>query len=257
MKEIQTNSISIIMKNMKKLAIIVFLAIVSSQVFSQSKTYFSTGGEIIFSLAAIDNTNGYYPDGNSEGNVVRFSPFFCIQPNFNIDFNKNIGSYIGLSIRNIGFIYDQWQVPNPEIPGETKMLKKKFRTYNLGLPVGLKFGLLDKVFVYGGYEIEFPFNYKEKTFDGDQKSDKFNVWFSDRVEQFQHGFFAGIQLPYGANLKFKYYLSNFHNMDYVNNDGVKPYNGLKSNVFYFALSFDPFKNMHETFSDTKEKKSYY
>jgi hypothetical protein len=242
---------------MRKLTIIAFFALLSSQAFSQSKTYFSAGGEIIFSLAAIDHTNEYYPEGNSEGNILRFSPFFCLQTNFNYDFTKNVGSYLGLSVRNIGFIYDQYKVQNPEVPTETKMLKKKFRTYNLGLPVGLKIGLLDKVFVYGGYEIEFPITYKEKTFDGDHKDDKFTVWFSDRVEQFQHGFFAGIQLPYGANLKFKYYLSNFHNMDYVNNDGVKPYEGLKANVFYFALSFNPFKNMRESYSDAKEKKSYY
>lgn len=242
---------------MKKIAISLMFVITVSLAYSQSKTYFSAGGEIIFSLAAIDHTNAYYPNGNSEGNIMRFSPFFCLQTNFNYDFSKNFGSYLGLSIRNIGFIYDQYPVPNPENPAETKMLKKKFRTYNLGLPIGLKIGLLDKVFVYGGYEIEFPFNYKEKTFDGDHKDDKFNVWFSDRVEQFQHGFFAGIQLPYGANLKFKYYLSNFHNMDYVDNNGSKPYEGLKANVFYFALSFNPFKNMKDTFSEGKEKKSYY
>ena len=242
---------------MKKIAISLMFVITVSLAYSQSKTYFSAGGEIIFSLAAIDHTNAYYPNGNSEGNIMRFSPFFCLQTNFNYDFSKNFGSYLGLSIRNIGFIYDQYPVPNPENPAETKMLKKKFRTYNLGLPIGLKIGLLDKVFVYGGYEIEFPFNYKEKTFDGDHKDDKFNVWFSDRVEQFQHGFFAGIQLPYGANLKFKYYLSNFHNMDYTDNNGSKPYEGLKANVFYFALSFNPFKNMKDTFSEGKEKKSYY
>jgi hypothetical protein len=243
---------------MKKLAFIVVFAIAASHAYSQSKTYFSAGGEIIFSLAAIDHTNTYYPEGNSEGNIMRFSPFFCVQTNFNYDFSKNFGSYLGLSIRNIGFIYDDWQVPNPDAPGETKTQKKKFRTYNLGLPIGLKIGLMDKVFVYGGYEIEYPFNYKEKTFDGDDKQEeKVNVWFGDRVEQFQHGFFAGIQLPFGANLKFKYYLSNFHNMDYVDNNGSKPYEGLKANVFYFALSFNPFKNMKDTFSEGKEKKSYY
>jgi hypothetical protein len=243
---------------MKKLAIIVFIIMAASLVYSQSKTYFSAGGEIIFSLAAIDHTNAYYPNGNSEGNILRFSPFFCLQTNFNYDISKNFGTYLGLTIRNIGFIYDQWQVPNPEVAGETKMLKKKFRTYNLGLPVGIKIGLMDKVFVYGGYEIEYPFNYKEKTFDGDDKQEeKVNVWFSDRVEQLQHGFFAGLQLPYGANLKFKYYLSNFHNMDYVDNNGIKPYDGLKANVFYFALSFDPFKNMKDSFSEAKDNKSYY
>lgn len=240
---------------MKNLTIIAIFAIVTSQAYSQSKTYFSASGEIIFSLATIDHTNSSYPDGNSEGNVMRFSPFFCLQTHFNYDFTKNVGSFIGLSIRNIGYIYDQYI-----IPGDTtgKVWKKKFRTYNLGLPVGFKVGVLDKVFLYGGYEIEFPFTYKEKTFDGDEKQDeKIHLWFTSRVEQFQHGFFAGIQLPFGANLKFKYYLSNFHNMDYIDSNGIKPYEGLKANVFYFALSFDPFRNMKDSYSDVKDNKSYY
>ena len=123
---------------MKKIAISLMFVITVSLAYSQSKTYFSAGGEIIFSLAAIDHTNAYYPNGNSEGNIMRFSPFFCLQTNFNYDFSKNFGSYLGLSIRNIGFIYDQCPVPNPEIQAETKMLKKKFRTYNLGLPIGIQ-----------------------------------------------------------------------------------------------------------------------
>jgi len=53
---------------------------------------------------------------------------------------------------------------------------------------------------------------------------------------------AGIQFPYGANLKFKYYLSEFHNQDYMNGAGVKPYAGLSSHVYYFSLSFFLFKN---------------
>ncbi len=236
---------------MRNLAFVLFFTIIVSQAYSQSKKYFSVGGEMIFSFAAIDH------NGQADGNVMRFSPFFCIQPNFNYDFTKNFGSFVGISIRNIGFIYDEYEVPNPENPDETKMLKKKYRTYNIGLPIGIKLGVMDKSFVFGGYEIEYPFHYKEKTFDGDHKDDKFGVWFSDRVESFQHGFFAGMQLPHGLNLKFKYYLSQFHNMDYVDNDGLKPYDGLKTNIFYFAVTFNPFKNMKDSFEESKPKKAVF
>jgi hypothetical protein len=52
-------------------------------------------------------------------------------------------------------------------------------------------------------------SYKEKTYISGDKTDKITGWFSDRQEIFQHGFLAGVQFPYGTNLKFKYYLSEF------------------------------------------------
>jgi hypothetical protein len=195
------------------------------------KAYTTSGGEIIFSFADINN------QGNETGNIMRFSPFFNLQSNLNYDPNQNFGVYTGLAIRNVGFIYDD---PN------SSSVRKKFRNYTIGIPVGLKVGKLDGAFVYAGYEIEFPLNYKEKTFDNEIKEDKFNVWFSNRVPALYHTLFLGVNLPYGANLKFKYYLTNFHNKDFeeTNSDGSKskPYEFLEANVFYFALSFDLFKN---------------
>jgi len=237
---------------MKKITISLILVITVSLSYSQSKSYFTSGGEIIFSFATIDYK------GESKGDVMRFSPVFNIQGMFNYDVGKHFGGFAGLTIRNIGFIYDNYEVStnNPSIPEETKIVKKKFRTYNLGIPVGLKLGVMNKTFIYGGYEIEFPFAYKEKTFDGDHKDDKFVVWFSDRVEQFQHGFFAGIQMPWGTNLKFKYYLSNFHNMDYVDNDGKKPYEGLNANIWYFSLSYNLLRNDKLNVPGDKDKEIY-
>lgn len=37
------------------------------------------------------------------------------------------------------------------------------------------------MYVYGGYEFEMPFNYKEKRFENDEKVSKFNTWFSSRT----------------------------------------------------------------------------
>jgi hypothetical protein len=99
------------------------------------------------------------------------------------------------------------------------------------------------MFIYGGYEVEFPFLYKEKTFDGGDKINKITGWFSDRQELIQHGFLVGIQFPYGMNVKFKYYLSEFHNQDFIDGSGNKPYEGLNSQVFYFSLSYLMFKNL--------------
>ena len=202
-----------------------------SQKTSPSKAYVTSGGELIFSLANIEQ------NGNSESSPLRFSPVINFQVMLNKDLSKNLGLFTGLALRNVGYILrDYKDTSNLEY-------KKKFRSYNLGIPVGFKAGNLDKTFFYGGYEIEFALAYKEKTFEDGDKIDKITGWFSNRQELFQHGFFVGVQFPYATNLKFKYYLSEFHNRDYVNNAGIKPYGALKSNIYYFSLCFFLFRNL--------------
>jgi hypothetical protein len=139
--------------------------------------------------------------------------------------------FTGLALRNVGYIFD-----NYNDFAEDATYKKKFRSYNLGIPVGFKIGDLDRMFLYAGYEAELAFLYKEKTFEGGDKIGKITGWFSDRQNIFQHGFLVGVQLPKGAYLKFNYYLSEFHNQDFVDGNGNKPYEGLNSQVFYFSLN---------------------
>ena len=215
---------------MKKLTLIVLFAALYSISYSQSNNYWSSGGEMIFSFATIDN------NGDDGGNIMRWSPVFNGQVMYNMDLSESFGLYTGFAIRNVGFIYNNYKVYED---GNEINVKKKFRTYNAAIPIGFKLGNLKKTFLYAGYDFELPFNYKEKTFR-DEKKDKFSVWFSDRVVQFQHGFMVGIQFPYGANLKFKYYLTNFLNMDYTDSSGKKPYEGLEANVFYVSLNFNLF-----------------
>ena len=88
-----------------------------------------------------------------------------------------------------------------------------------------------------------PVVYKEKTFDGGDNIDKITGWFSNRQELFQHGIMAGFQFPKSVSLKFKYYLSEFHNQQFVDGAGNKPYAGLKANIFYFSLSTFLFKDL--------------
>jgi hypothetical protein len=214
---------------------------------SESRTYFTSGGEMIFSFATIED------DGFSESSILRWSPVFNIQSMWNADLNKNVGFFTGLAIRNVGFIYDGYKVDGTGEDADYTV-KKKFRSYNLAIPVGVKLGNLDKMFVYAGYEVEFPFHYKEKTFVGGDKTSTIQGWFSDRQEKIQHGFLVGIQFPEGLSLKFKYYLSNFHNENFTESNGNKPYNGLKANVFYFSLSSYLFRNMD---FDKPEPKNIY
>jgi hypothetical protein len=199
----------------------------------QKPIYVSLSAEMIFSFATIDN------QGNEGGNIMRWAPVFNPQMMFNYDISHVFGLFTGLAVRNVGFIYK-----NPLDSNNTKF---KFRTYNLGIPVGFKIGKMDKVMFFAGYEMEFPFVYKEKRFVNESKEDVDVIWFSDKVEHFQQSFMAGIQLPYGATIKFKYYFTNFHNRDYVamvNGVATRPYD-FKDNVFYFSLGWNVFSRLHD------------
>lgn len=194
------------------------------------RIYTTSSGEIIFSWANLTI------NGNEESSVMRFSPVINIQNWVNIDYSDNFGAFSGLSVRNVGFIADD--------PSDAS-IRKKFRTYNLGIPFGVKIGNLSNKFLFVGYELEIPIHYKEKTFINEDKEEKDDIWFSSRVNIINHSLMAGIQLPYGATLKFKYYLTNFFNKDYTQTvDGItsKPYANSDVNIFYFSLSFGLLKN---------------
>jgi hypothetical protein len=222
---------------MKKIySFIVFCTFFAVSAFSQSKTYVTSGFEIIFSEATIDDSQN--PDATS---TLRFAPIINPQSMLNADLSKNIGIFTGLAIRNVGYIYDDFTPRDAQSETNTP-IKKKFRTYNLGIPVGLKIGDLNGLFFYGGYEIEFPFVYKEKTFNtAGEKTNTESYWFSNRTQNIQQSWMVGIQMPYGLNLKFKYYFTEFHNQNFEAN-GVKPYVGLNSKIWYLSLTTNLFKN---------------
>jgi hypothetical protein len=206
------------------------------------KIYSVTSGEWIFSFANITDK------GIDASSIIRFSPVFNFQNFANYDVSDRFGLMGGLAFRNVGFIYD---VPNSN-------LRMKYRTYNIGIPVAVKIGNMNGKFLYAGYELEIPINFKTKTFTNEDKTDKSSVWFSNQVTTFNSAVFFGIQLPLGGNLKFKYYLSNFFNKDYTAQDAqgnpTKPYKDMNVNVFYFSLNFFILKNTH--FYYQKSEKSH-
>ncbi len=209
---------------------------------AQVNVYASGGPEIIFSLAEIEN------NGNTGGNILRFAPFVNLQFYGNADFGKYFGLIFGGSIRNVGFIYDY-----PD-----SVSRFKYRSYNLGIPVGIKLGKMNGFLFYGGYEIEFPFSFKQKEFYGDTKV-KNVEWFTSRLPSYYQSVFFGVQFPYGFSLKFKYYLSGFFNQDYAGSDGNYPYRGLEANIFYFSLNFSIFKNSKMVYREYRkgDKAEYY
>ena len=189
--------------------------------------YLTGGGEWIFSTAVLD------VNGNDQGAIIRFSPVFNAQGVANYDFSSKAGMFMGLSVRNVGFIYD--------VPNDSLGRRYKYRTYNVGVPIGLKVGSMKNGLLFVGYEPELVLNYKEKRFENDDKEDKFDVWFGDRTDLFAQSVMAGFQFSNGACLKVKYYFTNFHNKDYQEGDGTKPYDGLNANVLYVSLGFGLFK----------------
>lgn len=222
---------------MKKFIILLFLvSFTSLPGNSQSikSTYILSGGELIFSFASLGDETGL-------DNIIRFSPVFNAQSWRVYDYG-GYGFFHGLALRNVGFIVEDNQ-------SDTKY---KFRTYNVGIPVGLHLELGTNSTLFAGYELEIPFNFKQKTFIDDDKEDKFNSWFSNRTPTLNHGVFVAFQFIYGTQIKFKYYLNNFFNEDYTTYiDGVevKPYEGFDANVFYFALTFNIFKDLELIVSD--------
>ncbi len=205
-------------------------------VVGQKKTYTTTGGELIFSFAN-PTINGV-----SASNTVRFSPFFNIQSIVHRDISDHFGIITGFSIRNIGFIFD-----DPSAPGTYY----KTRNYTFGLPIGVKFGNFEGRFIAMGYEIEFPFSYKQKTFVNDEKTDKFDEWFSRRVPIFYHTVFVGVGLVEGSQLKFKYYLTNWFNKSYTDGTGAQPYANFDANVFYLSLSFQILRGRKFYYKDSE------
>jgi hypothetical protein len=192
------------------------LAVFAISVQAQ-QVYMSSGGEIIFSGADV-NFNG-----RDVNNNIRFTLFFHLQQQLNFDLSDNIGLYTGLGIRNVGLIMeDYYQNVGYDVdqthPDYNKNTKIKHRSYALGFPLALKLGSFDKgYFAFGGVEYEWMFHYKQKKFIDGAKS-KFTEWTSDRVNPWIPSWFVGLQFPGGFNLKFKYYLDDFLNKDFVGQD---------------------------------------
>ena len=213
---------------MKKLMLAsALIAIALSNLYAQESRFYGSGGaEICFSYAAVD------VNGSSEGSMTRFAPVFNLQGVVNYDFSNAVGLFTGLGVRNSGFIYEP---PDDHVT-------MKYRSYNLAIPLGVKFGKLDYMMIFGGYEAEFPFNYKEKKLEDGEKQ-VMTEWFSHRVVPVQHTIMAGVQFPYGIDLKFKYYITNFHNRDYVeyiDGESFQPYENMRSNIIMVTLGWNLF-----------------
>ena len=211
--------------------LVILLTLCFANSNAQTKIYNSTSSEMIFSFATIEK------GGDKINSNLRWSPVFNFQSLKNYDFSQHIGFFHGFAIRNVGFIYD--------IPGTDTL--KKHRTYNFGIPIGLKIGNLENgQFIYGGYELELPFHYKEKLFINDDKKEVTSVWFGNQTNWYTQSVFVGVNFQRGFNIKFKYYLDGFFNKDYtetVNGVRSKPFTNFNAHVFYISIAWNVFKDV--------------
>ncbi len=96
----------LILKEMKQKTMLtiafILLAIPS---FSQLDTYTTTGLEIIFSLADVED------NGVGQSSILRFAPVINIETMFNADMSDRFGFFTGLGIRNVGYIYGHYTDP--------------------------------------------------------------------------------------------------------------------------------------------------
>lgn len=247
------------------ISILAFIAL-SNSAFSQTNTYSTSGGEIIFSWGQLEYTPEFqstYSNAKIVGEPVRFTAFFHITQFWHVDFNNNFGFFTGVGIRNIGMISDEilpatyinpignpYSSANPyPSAGDYFNAKVIRRSYSLGLPLAIKVGSFkDHLHVYAGGEIEWTFHMKEKWWDNHSRSGtktKTTSWWPNQITTFLPSAFVGLQFPGGVNLKFKYYLENFlnHNYDTYSN-ATNPSHVVSdltkyesSNLFYVSLSF--------------------
>lgn len=194
--------------------------------------YITNGTEWIFSFPVLD-VRAYGQPNDHSGGIVRFAPVFNPRGLVQYDFTDHIGLFTGLGFRNLGFIY--------AAPDDST--RYKFRTYTIGVPIGLKVGRMHRTLFFMGYDLEVPFNYKQKRFENDERVDRFNEWFSERTLPFYQSIMVGLQGPAGTTLTFKYYFTNFHNTEFVEEkNGItsKPYDGFNANIAYVSIGWGMF-----------------
>lgn len=201
--------------------IFVLLILHSGLIYSQ-RIYKTSGGELIFSRSV---NNSPFLNTHSQ---MRVSAFLHFNNNYHFNFSKFIGCFSGISISNIGFAYKD---------GDTLY---KRRTYNIGVPVALKFGKLDQEnYLFAGAELEAPFHYKQKKID-DSGKDKYSAFFDNRVRNLLPSVFAGIQFSGGYCFKFRLYLTDYLNKNFKGTDfGLTTnYSNTDSKLFLLSLSFN-------------------
>lgn len=192
----------------------------------------------IFSTATIHHDGAYNPStGTNNPNVntmgiTRFTYFVNGGFTFNFNFSPSVGLFTGVDIKNIGYIE------------QDNGFTTKRRTYNVGAPLGLKIGnMSDKgsYFFFGG-GMDVAINFQEKYFKERNNKTRINEWLSDRTPRTMPYVFAGISFNNKVTVKGQYYVNNFLNVDYKDQNGVAIYSGTDVHLIMLSVGFN--MNVH-------------
>lgn len=181
--------------------------------------------ELVFSSAQ---------DGRSTVDPVRFTPL-CLEFFLNNDASDHFGTYWSMGYRQVGYI--------KQLEDGSRM---KFRTWNLSIGLGAKAGNMQRGLFFGGYRLEWPFNYRERRVDNDEVTDVKSAWISKRTPTFSHVLECGYQFRFGLAVRFDYYLNPFHRSSFAETvDGVRvqPYSGWDDHLIALTLIISPFKDL--------------
>jgi hypothetical protein len=214
---------------MKKLQFsfnILLVLLISLPLMGQ-KVYNVVCGEMIFSMSEVQFTDAFqsqYPNAEMTRTDIRYTIFFHLGSYWHYDITNHFGFFSGVGIRNVGLITDEQL---PDVVGSSKTVDYKIvrRVYSLGIPLALKIGSFsDHFYIFGGGEYEWAYVFKEKYWTNTQNRDGSKTkdirWFGNQTPSFIPSLFAGIQLPRGINIRFKYYLDDFLNHNYkAHNNG--------------------------------------
>lgn len=188
----------------------------------------------IFSTATIHHdgivydqaTGNSVPEVNTMG-IMRFTYFVNLGFTFNFNLSKHIGLYTGIDIKNIGYIEQD--------NGYTW----KRRTYNVGTPLALKIGNMDmkgSYFFLGG-GIDAAINFQEKMYKDRDNKQRINEWFSDRTPRTMPYVFAGVSFNHHITAKVQYYINNYMNTDYRDENGNNIYYGTDVHLILLSIGF--------------------
>lgn len=235
------------MKNFMQFSMAIVLLLIGVQLFAQKKVYTVTSGELLFQWANIEFTDDFLnnqPQGTEVvGSPVRFTCWFHLGQYVHMDFNNTIGLISGGAIRNVGFTSDERIDKN--LDGAVEDYKIIRRNYTLGVPLAFKIGSFkDHFYVFGGAEYELAFAFKEKYWNSHSREGekrKQTAWFADQSKIFVPSLFAGIQMPRGIHVKFKYYMNDFLDHNYApktNYDMISDLTRYKeTQVMYISVSW--------------------
>jgi hypothetical protein len=200
------------------------------------KFYVGSGLDaLIFSTATIHHdantpgVNGTSPQSINTLGTMRFTGFLNIGVTANFNVSPHFGIYTGLDLKNVGYIE------------QNNGYTLKRRTYNVGVPLGFKFGNMarNKGYLFLGGGLDAPINYYEKYFhDRTNKTYTLNEWFSDRTPSLMPYVFLGAAFNHGVTAKIQYYPNNFLSENYTDNNGNTPNAGTVVNLILFSIGFN-------------------